>query len=692
MSSAPVQREPFSHIDVHLIRNPKMPAKKAYTTALLLFVVASLVMSSGLAIVAGLVHAQSQDLTASVSAMSSATIQVSPDRSHILIGQEATFYLNATSDLPGASLNFTIHYDYYLADGSVNPESPYEVFTTENPGAVVTTHTYDAVGNCTTYPVVSNDPYYVTRLVVNDGSGSTTTKWLVVWVYDNTAPYFKTAPPAVISAVWGEEATIEFQVADYDDDPLEAVWDFGDGADPAYNSSDASAQGVTFAQTHAWMPVVDAGLGGDYYLDLITNVSITDGNGHYLNDSVSVELYVPANVSPTGYISVDRKIVDPTQAVNVYANVTDPEGDPITWTFAIRNDTEVIDVLVYHTPASAPGSKVWSNFTYVLGAVGNYSIKLNYSDAIDPALQVFPHNKSVSVSGIRCENNTVPYAWSWIMASPESPWLNETTWTATVTFSLEIADLDHDALTLVWDFGDGSPTATNYSADGSRTLCIQKHNYTSSGMFNVSAVLTDGWVGHEVLRWRTINVSSNNSVPGIISLRISHTNQSFSMPDMPVGFTIVFQDRESDPINVTIEFGDGTEGMSFYVDEFNETGCATIAFNHTYARVGDYTMYINFTDNMFSTRSHDQNWTALVKIDIEEVRIPRYWNVWDYVGLALLFSLFGSLIAWGFLGVRKRKTLDRMGLTWEEYNLRKEEIALQLKRSGKGGGGGGGVS
>jgi hypothetical protein len=204
-------------------------------------------------------------------------------------------------------------------------------------------------------------------------------------------------------------------------------------------------------------------------------------------------------------------------------------------------------------------------------------------------------------------------------------------------------------------------------------------------MFNVSAVATDGRDGHEVLRWRLVNVSSNNSAPDIVGFVISHTNGSFSLPNTSVGFTIVFYDAESDPINVTIEFGDGSVPIWFFLTEFNETGCAVVQFNHTYLSVGDFSLYINFTDYKFSTSSHDARWKALVRIDTTDAVKVRVWDIWDYVGLAILFLMVASLIAWGWMGVRKRKALDKMGMTLDEYRLHKEVAgSFDFKSDGEG--------
>lgn len=631
----------------------------------------------------------SQEIPASVLALTTPSIQTSPNREHILIGQEVTFYVNASSTVVEATLTITIYYDYFLADGSVNPDSPVEVVTTGNPGNVVTHFTYDSVGNCTVLPYEDPNPYYVVRAVVSDGVSTDKAGSLQLWVYDNTAPYFYMAPDAVISPDWGEEVEISFSAADFDDDPLDVVWDFGDGTPLAYDSAETSAYPVTFSQTHAWSPAVDPGSTSTVYVCWL-QISVSDDQGNELEALVEIDVILNRNFSPNGTMSIEKTLVDPTEEIDIYASVVDSEGDAITWTYEIINDTQVVAVYVRHTEQTAPNTTVWSNITHVFGAFGNYTVKLYYTDAIDPALQVGAHNKTVSVSGIVCKNNTLPYVLSRIIATPENPWLSEVTWSAEVRLYLEIADTDGDAVTLVWDFGDGSPTVSNASADGSFTQCVQLHNYTRAGSYNVTATATDGWYGHEVVVWRYINVSSNNSAPTIIEFLTLHTNDSWSLPNTPVGFVVVFFDRDKDPINLTIEFGDGSDRLTYYLEDFNETGCIQITFNHSYARVGDYIMWMNFTDNQFSLTPHDASWQALVKIDEEVHRVPRIWDVWDYVGLGLLLGAVVSMMTWGILGVRKRKVLDRMGITWEEYLMRKKDESFDLKaREGEGSDGGG---
>ena len=672
MSCAPVRRGVLSQVGRRDLGDLNGFSKRLILIASALLMVSPFLMVTG---IMDLTTGQSPgEIPASTLSITTPTIQTSPSREHVLVGEQVTFYINATSDIVGTTLNFTIYFDYYLADGSVNPDSPVVHVTTGNPGAVEEYYTYYTVGNCTTYPVEDDDSYYVIRVEVDDGvSPPAAPGYLLLWVFDNTAPYFTLAPPASLSVDWGEEVAVSFTVADYDDDPLEAVWDFGDGTPLGANSTDASLLPVTFTQVHAWAPVVDPGDAAESYL-CVAEIEVADDQGNLLYATMEVMVTLPHNYSPVGAISVEKKLVDPTEALPVYASVRDLEGDAITWTYEVRNDTEVRDLLVYHTPASTPNSTVWNNITYTFGIIGNYTITLYFSDAVDPALQTGAHNKSVSVSGIICSNNSLPYVHNWIMAVPESPELNETTWTTEVMFYIDIADADGDSVTIVWDFGDGSSTVTNTSADGALVRCSQLHVYDAAGTYNVSTVATDGWAGHEVLRWRTINVTSNNTAPTIVSFDILHTNRSYSMPGSSVGFVIVFMDREFDPINLTIEFGDDTDGMSFYLNDFNETGCVEVTFNHTYDVVGEYSLYINFTDNLFGTASHDAQWVALVSIDVYVPDVLRVWDIWDYVGLALVFGLVASLIGLMVMNQRKRKALDRMGLTWEEYSIRKGEL------------------
>ena len=95
---------------------------------------------------------------------------------------------------------------------------------------------------------------------------------------------------------------------------------------------------------------------------------------------------------------------------------------------------------------------------------------------------------------------------------------------------------------------------------------------------------------------------------------------------------------------------------------------------------------------MFSSNPHDLEWVGLVRIILPQPVVIREWNIWDYVGLALLFSLFIALIGWGYMGVRKRKAVDRMGMTWEEYKIHQQAAkTYEFKSSDDGKGKGGKV-
>jgi len=617
------------------------------------------------------------ELPARIAAASVTSFTISPNRAYV--GSLVTFFANASSSVVGCSLNFTIYYDYLLLNGSVNPCSPVSVNTTGNPGSIVTTHIYDAPGNLTggTYRV---------RLVVNDGMGGVATATRVVTININEAPYLGPSLGDILDAEIGLPKNMSVTCWDDDNDNLTLVWDFGDGSDPVEQWTGPAATGVVCNQTHIWNPDPALWYGiGDTYLVYYVNLSLTDGLGHWENTTAEVRLPLDHNYSPAGGISINATKVDPTDKVWLLGTASDPEGEPLTWTFVFNNSEEDFLVQVYHTGLTEPGATIYQNTSYVFSETGNYTVTLYLSDLADPELQVDPdyasHNVSVDKVYISSVNNSIPSVLSSIRVSDyytglQDVCVNDTTGVAIARFSIQANDRDGEVLFAIWDFGDGSEPAYNQSRGGTRVYTFnQTHQYSVPGQYNVSVIVTDGRVGHEVLRCRLVNITSNNAAPEVRDLIIILSNSSYGLPGSVVQFILVLYDLECNPLEIVWNFGDGSPLEWANVSSFAENGTVVCRINHTYAAVGNYKVLINFTDGIYGIRGyHQETWTAYLKIDVPHLVVVRVWNWWDYTSLSIFILSICLLVVWAVMGSVRRSRLDTMGTTPEEYLLRKQEL------------------
>jgi hypothetical protein len=486
-----------------------------------------------------------------------------------------------------------------------------------------------------------------------------------VLVTENKAP-ISPEPARDLPAV-ADELLLETVVYDADDDSVDVSWDFGDGTAVVVNSTGPAGSGAPVSQTHAWTVEYEPGH-GDYHVYYFLNVTALDSEGNSLTMTSLVDIYVNYNKEPTVSFFTDSFTADPEDDVPLYASATDLEGDPITWTFVFNNSYEEYLTVVYHTDASTPNTTVWMNISHVFGAAGNYTVDLYVSDALIP-WQISYHNLSSSVS-LSVVINSIPYVTRTIQQTPSNAYFNETTGVCTVVLSIQATDPDGDVITVVWDFGDGSDPGSNVSDSGTQVYTFdQVHTFTEAGLYNVTVLVSDGRAGHDVSRYSLVTIMSNNSAPLIIGLNRTLSNGSSGTPGSISSFTITIRDFEKDPIDVLLDFGDGTPTHRLTVTEFDEEFLATCTMEHVYEDVGEFTVTIWYTDHKFDTSYH--NATVFCAVTIENVVIPvvRSWNWWDYTSLGLIFAAIGVIVVrWVWLG-HKRKLLDQRGLTLEEYKI-----------------------
>jgi hypothetical protein len=608
-----------------------------------------------------------EELRCGTLAASIQSFSASPNR--VYTGEEVTFTATASSATPDTSLTFIIYYDAIVPPYPTNnTNSPYTVHVTDNPGTVTAKFTYDCPGNLT----AGTDTYYFVRLVVSDGSATTDTNLISVYVVENRAPTFEIALSESLPVLDpGEEIDLSIKVSDPDGDPVTANWDFGDGT-VAVNVTGAAPAGVYFNQTHAWYPVTGPGIGGSMYFSLVITLEDTYSNTETATRLVTVVL--PPNGYPAVGFAASDTSINPMDEVTLYANATDPEGEALTWTFVFNNSFENFHVVVYHTNATLPGTKVWHNITYSFESPGSYMVRLYVCDGLVP-YQSLAHNVTRQIS-ISVAGNSLPSVVDEIAMSEESPRINVSIGFFVVAFTVQTYDADGDVISVAWNLDDGGDPKVNTSAGGLVVYTFtQERHFNQTGVYNISVAVSDGILDHEVVRYREFIVASNNMPPSVARFNFTYDAGNYAAPGEEIEFSITLLDPEMDIIEITWDFGDNSPILSFNLTEYVD-GNVICVVSHAYSEVGSYNVTIRYSDNeIFGLLTHERIKTATVVVDTPFDRIADPWSWWDYSTLIAVLMIPIVLVLNLILTRQRRKQLEAQGVSLEELKLR-ESIQL----------------
>lgn len=121
----------------------------------------------------------------------------------------------------------------------------------------------------------------------------------------------------------------------------------------------------------------------------------------------------------------------------------------------------------------------------------------------------------------------------------------------TINASVEARDREKDAISYVWNLGNGETKET--------TAPKIAHTYTDAGDFKVSVEVKDA--GGESAKSQSVSVVAGNGRPEI-AININGGNSSFFVPGQPVNYEVTVTDEEGeiDPSNIYVSV-DYLEGM-----------------------------------------------------------------------------------------------------------------------------------
>ncbi|MBL8814305.1 MAG: PKD domain-containing protein, partial [Planctomycetaceae bacterium] len=382
--------------------------------------------------------------------------------------------------------------------------------------------------------VFADNGTYVITLTVSDEDGGTTSTTQTITV-SNIAP---TPTIDSISATRLEGTAISFAGSATDpagaNDTLTYVWNFGDGS--------ATVTGAS--ASHVFTD------NGTYVITL--TVSDEDGGTTSTTQTITV-----SNIAPTPTIdSISATRLEGT-AISFAGSATDPAGanDSLTYVWNFGDGSATV------TGASA---------SHVFADNGTYVITLTVSDEDGGTTSttqtitisnVAPTPTIDSISATRLEGTAISFAGS--ATDPAGA---------------------NDALTYVWNFGDGSATVTGASAS---------HVFTDNGTYVITLTVSDE-DGGTTSTTQTITVSNVAPTPTIDSISATRLE----------GTSISFAGSATDPA--------GANDTLTYAWDFGD-GSATVAgatASHVFADNGTFVITLTVSDEDGGTTSTTQTITV----------------------------------------------------------------------------------
>lgn len=277
--------------------------------------------------------------------------------------------------------------------------------------------------------------------------------------------------------------------SDLEGDPLTWTFNYSDGTVEVYHSgSTAPGQVVRQNTTHSFSTV------GSYTV----SVSVSDAPALFQvgdhNVTASATIGIIANVAP--FISATIDVNPGAPMINAtagYVNATlsveayDDDGDMfnLTWDmgeFGIRTNISMGDNQQRKDPY-----KYRQMLTFI--ETGSYTITVTVTDGRSG--HEVRRMAIVNVSS----NNRPPVVLDFYQSYVKGDFALAN---QSVNFTLILTDREHDAIELIWNFGDGSPrlhmNLTNYDSKGNITVSVN-HSYARLGTYEVTIILTDNKVG-----------------------------------------------------------------------------------------------------------------------------------------------------------------------------------------------------
>ena len=382
------------------------------------------------------------------------------------------------------------------------------------------TYTWDfGDGNTATGSSVSNlfadDGTYLVRVDATDTEGGDVFATATVTI-SNVAPTI-TSMITPASGVEGGALTMSATGTDPGADTPIFRWDFGDGTQLATGAS----VGHVYADE------------GTYTITL----TLTDDNGAVDTQTSTITI---SNVNPSIVFTNFPAGGDEGATLLFEAAATDVLADTLTYTWDFNDGTIAVGASVTHVYADEGNPNVV--LTVTDGDGGSVS-----ASQVVPIQNVDPQIANVAVPATGGEGQAI-------------------------AMSADAVDAAGDAMTFVWDYGDG--TSDTYALPLGNNSSSTTHAYADEGTYQITITVTDGDGGQDIFNQSVITI--DNLDPVVSSLTVPDGNEGDAL-----SFAVVATDAPGDPLTYQWDFGDGTTAAGptatkTYTDDGNYTVTMTI--------------------------------------------------------------------------------------------------------------------
>ena len=408
-----------------------------------------------------------------------------------------------------------------------------------------------------TYTVTVNVYDYVEGGEDGEHNASSSVDYQIVVNQPPTEPAIQ-----AIEGLPGESVLCVASSSDPDVESLTFTWEWDDGT---YDVQELTAtypnQILTSSVEHTWADE------GTY--DVI--VWVEDEESHNVSSEAVATISADTNFAPSAIavtISPEPIYVGVETLFNISAR--DVNGDAITFTvdFGDGSDPETAT-----TDGGTTGAQ-YAELTHTYDEEGTYTVTVEASDG---ELTSAPVSLTYEVSGnvapvLRIQDG---YSARYSVAKTVTP--------------IEVSDADGDALSVWYDWGDGTPMTAGDPA----TAYSGNHTYMAVGTFELTIYADDGNPGHNVTETATMTVSEANEKAAVDSIKVIPDKDEYAIGET-ITFEVKVSDLEGDNTTIRIEFGDG-ESDQMVLDLVPMT-LTTLNFTHEYETHGDFVVNVTADD------------------------------------------------------------------------------------------------
>lgn len=411
--------------------------------------------------------------------------------------------------------------------------------------------------------------------------------------------------------------------SDPDGDMLRFTWAWDDGTYSVTEGQADPYELVVSSVDHTWL------VAGSYPVTIYVD-DLIDEPGHNVSMTVTATIVNPGTGVPPsslGLVAVPM-VTYAGQNITFNASAVDTNGDPLHLTVVFGDGN-----LSTAVTAGGVTTRQSAEFVHAYELPGEYLVELYADDG------VVGHNVTVNLT-VTIEENEPP----WLVLPTEASAYYGREFVLTPA---RVRDNDTDPLTVWYEWGDGES-----SASMGPPIYAGIHVYLSMGTKTVTVWADDGTglPGHNVSK--TVSVAMNENLrPSIVGEMTRSPQKDVYRPGEVISLNITVKDYEGDEVNVTVDWGDGTN-TTFGPARPPANTPYVVTLSHSYdeGRLQPYVVTVTVDDGMMPYHSIKQWESATMSIKVEEEKATSY-VLW--AAAAVIAAIVVALVL--FLLLRRKK-------------------------------------